>query len=51
MAKKQRAYTVQPGDDIATVATANGISVGLLKEVNNLKTNSLKVGQTLVVRI
>lgn len=42
-------YTVAPGDDIATVATSLGVSVGWLKHLNGMTSNRLKVGRVLKV--
>jgi len=43
-------YTVKKGDTLWSIATANGITVSKLKELNNLSTNELKVGDTLKIK-
>ena len=42
-------YTVKKGDSLWSVATKYGLTVNELKELNNLDSNLLKVGQTLKV--
>lgn len=42
-------YTVQKGDSLWSIATKYGLTVNELKEINNLATNLLTVGQTLKV--
>ncbi len=42
-------YTVQKGDSLWSIATKYGLTVNELKEINNLTTNLLTVGQTLKV--
>ena len=42
-------YTVKKGDSLWSVANKFGITVNELKELNNLSSNILKVGQTLKV--
>ena len=44
---KSSLYTVKLGDDIATIATSYGISVGLLKRLNYLESNFLIIGMQL----
>jgi LysM repeat protein len=44
-------YVVQPGDDIAKVATAHGVSVGWLRYVNNISGFTLKPGRTITFDI
>ena len=43
-------YIVQKGDTLWDIARKYGISVNELKELNNLSTNLLKIGQTLKVK-
>lgn len=40
-------YKVQPGDSLAKIARANGVSVAALKAANGISTESIRVGQTL----
>ncbi len=42
-------YQVQPGDSLYWVATTYGISVQELKKLNNLESDTIRVGQRLVV--
>ncbi len=42
-------YTVVSGDSLWTIARKKGVSVGELKAANNLKSDSLKVGQKLFI--
>lgn len=42
-------YTVQKGDTLSLVAQAFGTTVGKLKEMNNLHSDMLRVGQKLTV--
>ncbi len=42
-------YKVRQGDSIAAIANKHGLSIGSLKEANNLDGNTLKSGQTLVI--
>lgn len=42
-------YTVKKGDTLWTIARKNGLTVDELKQLNNLTSNSLSVGQTLKV--
>lgn len=42
-------YTVKKGDSLWSIATKYGLTVNELKELNNLSSNILKVGQTLKV--
>lgn len=43
------AYTVAAGDSLWKIATRNGITVDALKKANNLTSDSLKVGQKLII--
>ncbi len=40
-------YVVQPGDSLSVVARRNNTSVRALREVNNLSSDTIRVGQTL----
>ena len=42
-------YIVKPGDTLWSIAKKNNIDVNKLKNANNLTTNTLKVGQTLIL--
>ena len=42
-------YAVQKGDTLSSIAKANGCTVANLKKANNLTSDSLAVGQKLVV--
>jgi membrane-bound lytic murein transglycosylase D len=42
-------YTVKSGDVLGTIAERNGTTVTKLKTWNNLRTNSIKVGQKLII--
>lgn len=42
-------YTVQKGDTLYSIAKKYNISVDKLKEINNLKTNTLSIGQKLII--
>lgn len=42
-------YTVQPGDTLSLIAQAFNTTVGRLKEMNNLKSDRLSIGQRLMV--
>jgi membrane-bound lytic murein transglycosylase D len=43
-------YRVKSGDVLGTIAAKNGITVTQLKAMNNLNSNTIRVGQTLVVK-
>ena len=43
-------YTVQRGDSLYSIAKKFGTDVNTLKELNNLTSNLLNIGQTLIVR-
>ncbi|MBI5212488.1 MAG: LysM peptidoglycan-binding domain-containing protein, partial [Nitrospirae bacterium] len=45
----EKTYTVKKGDTIYRIAKRFDISVEELKELNELRNNSLKVGQTLII--
>ena len=42
-------YVVQKGDTLTSIAKNNGVTVADLKKANNLTSDSLKVGQKLVI--
>ena len=42
-------YTVKPGDTLYSIASENNTTVNNLKAVNNLTTNILSIGQTLII--
>lgn len=42
-------YIVKSGDTLWTIANKNGISVDKLKDINNLNTNLLSIGQKLLI--
>ena len=42
-------YTVQKGDTLWSIAKTNNLTVNELKELNNLITNSLSIGQQLII--
>ena len=44
-------YTVKSGDNLYKIANANNITVKELMDYNNLSTNNLQVGQTLLIPI
>ena len=44
-----KTYTVKSGDTLWSIAKRFGISVDELKKINNLTSNSLRVGQTLIL--
>lgn len=44
-------YTVQKGDSLWSIANKYGITVDDLKKLNNLKTNTISVGQNLKVKL
>ena len=43
-------YTVRKGDTLAKIAWRCGISVASLKKLNGLSSNTISIGQTLVIR-
>ena len=45
----KQTYTVKSGDTLYSIARTNNITVDELKELNNLTTNLLSVGQTLLI--
>jgi LysM repeat protein len=44
-------YVVQPGDTLGKIAKRKGTSVGDLKETNHLKSDTLRIGQKLLVSV
>jgi N-acetylmuramoyl-L-alanine amidase len=42
-------YVVQKGDNLTLIAKNNGVTVADLRKANNLTSDSLKVGQKLVI--
>lgn len=44
-------YTIQKGDSLWSIATKYGITVNELKELNNLTTNNISMGQNLKVKL
>lgn len=47
---EQEIYTVKSGDTLYGIANKFGISVDALKKLNNLTTNTLSIGQKLVIK-
>jgi hypothetical protein len=43
-------YTVKEGDVLSSVSWATGVSVGTIKQLNHLKSNTVKPGQVLLIR-
>ena len=43
-------YRIQPGDNLWTIARAHGTTVNRIKRDNNLSSNGLTVGETLVLQ-
>ena len=43
-------YTVRKGDTLAKIAQRCGVSIASLKKLNGLSSNTISVGQTLVIR-
>jgi LysM repeat protein len=42
-------YVVQPGDSLSKIASRHGTTIKAIKEANNLKSDSIRVGQKLAV--
>lgn len=42
-------YTVQRGDSLWSIASEYGVTVDIIKELNNLTSNTLQIGQQLVI--
>lgn len=47
--KKLITYTVKNGDTLSHIAVRNRVSMAQIKQINNLKSNSLKIGQKLKI--
>lgn len=43
-------YTVKKGDTLYSIATKNGLTVQELKDLNNLNSNNLTIGQSLLIK-
>lgn len=43
-------YTVKKGDTLYSIASKNNLTVQELKELNNLTSNNLSIGQTLLIK-
>jgi len=48
---KLKNYTVRSGDTIYSIARKNNISVNALKNINQLKTDNIAVGQKLIIEL
>lgn len=48
--KKEKTYTVQAGDTLYSIAVSNGMTVKELKDLNNLTSNTIVVGQILKLK-
>ena len=48
--ESEEVYIVQKGDTLWSIAKANGIEVSKLKEINNLTSNLLSIGQKLKIK-
>lgn len=49
-AESKKTYVVQPGDSLSVIAQKYKTTVDSLKRANNLKTDTIKVGQKLVIK-
>lgn len=47
--KEPKSYTVTPGDSLWKIAHAHKITVQALREKNDLKTDTLRIGQVLII--
>ena len=47
--KEKNIYTVQTGDSLWLIANKNGVSVDDIKNANNLTSNTLQIGQILII--
>ena len=45
----QQTYIVKSGDSLYSIAIKNKITVARLKSLNNLKSNNIKAGQTIIL--
>jgi uncharacterized protein involved in exopolysaccharide biosynthesis/LysM repeat protein len=43
-------HVVEPGESLSTIANRYGISIGELRDVNNITSGNVKPGQTIIVR-
>ena len=48
--KKSKSYKVRKGDTLYSISRKFGVSVDLLKKLNNLKDNTISIGQKLLVK-
>ncbi len=49
IATKNQYHIVEPGETLYSIARKNDVSISKLRQLNNLKTDKLKVGQRLIV--
>ena len=42
-------YTIKPGDSLITIAKRNNITVGMLRDINNISGNRIIAGKTLLI--
>ena len=42
-------YTVRGGDNLSNIANRNNVSIGLIKDINKLANNNLRIGQVLSI--
>lgn len=47
---KENIYTVQKGDSLYSIAKRYGLTVDELKKINNITSNTLSIGQELIVK-
>ena len=48
---KTMEYVVVKGDTLSVIARATGAKVSVIKKINNLKSDNLKIGQVLVIPV